>query len=106
VTVLARLKEIDDAAYASTWGWFLPDWPRFTRPLLADRWFQGTCVVAGLGLVGGAVQGEWVGAIAAAVLTPFWAGNLRRLVAGTNARDRAHRVREQRKATQQLRDGE
>lgn len=84
--------------YASTWGWCLPDWPNFTRPLRRDRWFLGACVVGVLLLTVDAFQGRAVDAVVVPFTTPLAAGYLRRLVTGVSERDRAYRARQRREA--------
>jgi hypothetical protein len=91
---MARARRLHDLAYASTWGWYLPDWPHYRRPLLKDPWFVVFMLLAigtGIALVG---QGQYVAAAFALFVLPFGGGGSRRLLAGIDERDKAYRIRE------------
>lgn len=75
-----------------------PDWPNFRRPMHKDPWFL---VSVGLGLciaIRLLVIGQYLPAILAPIVVPLMGGDSRRLIVGTNERDKAHRIRERMEA--------
>ena len=91
---MSVLKRAHDIAYASTWGWYLPDWPNFQRPVHKDRWFLASTGLALCVAVGFLMTGQYLPAVLTPILMPLASGGTRRLFVGTNERDKAHRIRE------------